>query len=127
MFSFQICSKTETRMEMKVLLLGLNLVALTSWPYPTKKFMYSPFDISLFIAGGDDLCVAMDGSERSYQLLGSFAAGQHLYSLDINSNGVPYILFSHDNQNATNEAVRVKVPMLYATEEHLKACEHKYW
>ncbi|KAM0950483.1 hypothetical protein DsansV1_C04g0041871 [Dioscorea sansibarensis] len=77
-------------------------------------------------ACSDDLCVAMDGSERVYQLLGSFATGQHLYSLNIDSNGVPYIIFSHDNHNAADEALRVKVPMLYATEEHLKACQHKY-
>ncbi|KAJ0975409.1 hypothetical protein J5N97_017374 [Dioscorea zingiberensis] len=76
-------------------------------------------------ACSDDLCLAMDGSETSYQLLGSFAAGQLLYNLDINSNGVPCIIFCHDNYNAADKPLQVKVPTLHATEEHLKACEYK--
>lgn len=66
----------------------------------------------------------MDGSERSYQLLGSFAAGQHLYSLEIGVDGVPYILFSPSSQNASEKSLQVRVPILTASEEHLKACGH---
>ncbi|KAK9081758.1 hypothetical protein Syun_031204 [Stephania yunnanensis] len=50
-------------------------------------------------ACGDDLCLTMDGSERSYQLLGSFGAGQHLYSLEMDGGDhqdVPYIVFCPD-------------------------------
>ncbi|KAF0907304.1 hypothetical protein E2562_015805 [Oryza meyeriana var. granulata] len=70
----------------------------------------------------DDLCLTMDGSASSYQLLGNFAAGQQLYRLETTgADGVPSIIFS-DNR------VRVKLPTLSATEQHLAAlqCAHKY-
>ncbi|XP_008792542.2 uncharacterized protein LOC103709117 [Phoenix dactylifera] len=73
----------------------------------------------------DDLCLAMDGSERSYQLLGSFAAGQHLYSLDVDPDGIAYITFSLVQNHGSDRSLRVKVPTLHAAEEHLKACEYK--
>lgn len=78
-----------------------------------------------FISGTDDLCLAMDGSERSYQLLGSFAAGQHLYSLDVDTDGIAYITFSLFQNHGSDISSRVKVPTLHATEKHLKACEYK--
>ncbi|XP_058107580.1 uncharacterized protein LOC131251089 [Magnolia sinica] len=73
----------------------------------------------------DDFCLAMDGSERSYQLLGSFAAGQHLYRLesDPGSDNL-YIAFFPEGPYNSHKPARVKVPTLHATEEHLKACEY---
>ncbi|XP_010922954.1 uncharacterized protein [Elaeis guineensis] len=73
----------------------------------------------------DDLCLAMDGSERSYQLLGSFAAGQRLYSLDVDPDGIACITFSLVQNQGSDISLSVKVPTLHATEEHLKACEYK--
>lgn len=75
-------------------------------------------------ACAEDLCVTMDGSERSYQLLGSFAAGQHLYSLEIGVDGIPYIIFCPSHHNASDKSLRARVPTLTASEEHLKACRY---
>ncbi|XP_050262491.1 uncharacterized protein LOC126706943, partial [Quercus robur] len=36
----------------------------------------------------NDLCLTMDRSERSYQLLGGYGAGQHLYSLQSDLNQI---------------------------------------
>lgn len=77
----------------------------------------------------DDLCLTMDGSATSYQLLGNFAAGQKLYRLetatgaDGDGDGVPTIIFS-----ASSRLVRVKLPTLSATEQHLAAlqCTSEY-
>uniref|UniRef100_J3NB20 Uncharacterized protein n=1 Tax=Oryza brachyantha TaxID=4533 RepID=J3NB20_ORYBR len=43
-----------------------------------------------------DLCLTMDGSASSYQLLGNFAKGQQLYRLQLQADGddVPSIVFS---------------------------------
>ncbi|KAG9458733.1 hypothetical protein H6P81_003241 [Aristolochia fimbriata] len=73
-------------------------------------------------ACGDDLCVAMDGSERSYQLLGSFAAGRRLYEVEKDGNDTAYIVFFPENLHYLDRAVRVKLPILSATEEHLETC-----
>ncbi|BAF27494.1 uncharacterized protein [Oryza sativa Japonica Group] len=75
----------------------------------------------------DDLCLTMDGSATSYQLLGNFAAGQKLYRLETTTSadgdGVPTIIFS-----ASSRLVRVKLPTLSATEHHLAAlqCTSEY-
>uniref|UniRef100_A0A0E0MJ64 DUF309 domain-containing protein n=1 Tax=Oryza punctata TaxID=4537 RepID=A0A0E0MJ64_ORYPU len=77
----------------------------------------------------DDLCLTMDGSATSYQLLGNFAAGQKLYRLetttgaDGDGDGVPTIIFS-----ASSRLVGVKLPTLSATEHHLAAlqCTSEY-
>ncbi|XP_077226404.1 uncharacterized protein LOC143863524 isoform X2 [Tasmannia lanceolata] len=69
----------------------------------------------------EDFCLQMDGSERSYQLLGSFAAGQHLYSLESGMDDVLYIVFSPEGLYSLDKPPRVKIPTLNATEEHLKA------
>ena len=64
----------------------------------------------------------MDQSERSYQLLGGYGAGQRLYHLDLEGdpNGILYILFCPERSRVTGETVnRVKLPILNATEEHL--------
>ncbi|XP_068658101.1 uncharacterized protein [Aristolochia californica] len=68
----------------------------------------------------DDLCLAMDGSERSYQLLGSFAAGQRVYGLNKDTDGTLYIVFCPEELQNLDRPVRVKLPTLNATEEHLK-------
>ncbi|XP_039007702.1 uncharacterized protein LOC120135493 [Hibiscus syriacus] len=44
-------------------------------------------------ACGDDLCMTMEQSERSYLLLGGYAAGQHVYHLQTDSNEDVYIVF----------------------------------
>lgn len=70
-------------------------------------------------ACGDDICVAMDRSERSYQLLGGYAAGQHLYRLESSPEGTSYIVFAPGGSYPNGEPPRVKLPTLHATEEHL--------
>ena len=50
--------------------------------------------ISWILTGTDDLCLTMDRSERSYQLLGGYGAGQHPYSLQSDLNQIVYITFS---------------------------------
>ncbi|XP_024031205.1 uncharacterized protein LOC21410562 isoform X2 [Morus notabilis] len=76
-------------------------------------------------ACGDDLCVAMDQSERSYLLLGGYAAGQHLYKLQSDSDDqTMYIVFSPDGSYANGEPPRVKLPILNATTELLEACDY---
>ncbi|TVU50700.1 hypothetical protein EJB05_02080, partial [Eragrostis curvula] len=42
----------------------------------------------------DELCLTMDGSPTSYQLLGNFAAGQQLYRLEADADGASNIIFS---------------------------------
>lgn len=77
-------------------------------------------DIRIF-AGAEDLCIAMDGSERSYQLLGGYAAGQNLYRIQQDpGEGVAYIVFSPEGAR-DGELLRVKLPTLSANEEqHLR-------
>ncbi|XP_059443845.1 uncharacterized protein LOC132175804 [Corylus avellana] len=73
----------------------------------------------------DDLCLAMDQSERSYQLLGSYGAGQHLYSLQTNPDQIMYIVFCPQRAYAASTPPKVKLPLLSATKEHLVAFEYK--
>uniref|UniRef100_A0A0D9XNN8 DUF309 domain-containing protein n=1 Tax=Leersia perrieri TaxID=77586 RepID=A0A0D9XNN8_9ORYZ len=75
----------------------------------------------------DDLCLTMDGSATSYQLLGNFAAGQQLYRLQTltgshNGDGVPIIVFSASSDSDS----RVKLPTLSATEQHLAALQNTH-
>uniref|UniRef100_A0A1J3HGT6 DUF309 domain-containing protein n=1 Tax=Noccaea caerulescens TaxID=107243 RepID=A0A1J3HGT6_NOCCA len=76
-------------------------------------------------ACSEDMCLTMDQSDRSYQLLGGYAAGQSIYSLetvvDFN-NGMTEtsaILFSPSS--SSSEPTRVKLPTLTATDKHLLA------
>ncbi|PRQ45815.1 putative TTHA0068-like domain-containing protein [Rosa chinensis] len=73
-------------------------------------------------ACGDDVCVAMDRSERSYQLLGRYAAGQLLYTLQLQADDDPnetmYIVF-HPRMSYGGEPQKVKLPTLNATTQHL--------
>ncbi|KAB5551617.1 hypothetical protein DKX38_008928 [Salix brachista] len=71
-------------------------------------------------ACGDDLCVAMYQSERSYQLLGAYAAGQHLYRLQNNASDGTDIVFC-PRSSYSGEPPKVKLPTLNAAEDHLMA------
>ncbi|TVU27164.1 hypothetical protein EJB05_29749 [Eragrostis curvula] len=75
----------------------------------------------------DELCLTMDGSPTSYQLLGNFAAGQQLYKMEADADGASSIIFS---ASASSQSVplRVKLPALHATEQHLTAlqCTYEY-
>jgi len=75
--------------------------------------------------GGDDLCLAMYQSERSYQLLGAYAAGQHLYRLQNNPNDDTYIVFRPQISSYSGEPQKVKLPTLNAADDHLIAYEFK--
>lgn len=64
----------------------------------------------------------MDQSERSYQLLGGYGAGQRLYHLEGDPNEIVHIVFSPERSQRTGETPRrVKLPILNATEEYLMA------
>ncbi|KAI4330568.1 hypothetical protein MLD38_028846 [Melastoma candidum] len=72
-------------------------------------------------ACAEDLCIAMDSSERSYQLLGGYGAGQELYQLQIGDEGATYIVFFSERYGGRGgPAPRTKLPALHATEEHLQ-------
>ena len=73
------------------------------------------------IVGGDDLCVAMYQSERSYQLLGAYAAGQQLYRLQKNPSDGTDIVFCPQSSYSAGEPPKVKLPTLNAAEDHLLA------
>ncbi|KAE8694735.1 F-box family protein isoform 1 [Hibiscus syriacus] len=73
-------------------------------------------------ACGDDLCVMMEQSERSYLLLGGYAAGQHVYHLQTDSNEVVYIVFCPQRHDGSAQASgpRVRLPVLKVAEgQHL--------
>ncbi|KAI7996287.1 hypothetical protein LOK49_LG10G02475 [Camellia lanceoleosa] len=72
----------------------------------------------------DDFCIALDQSERSYQLLGGYAAGQRLYCLESDPNDIMYIVFCPERSYGTGEPPRVKLPTLNASGEHLKEIEY---
>ncbi|TKY62784.1 hypothetical protein E2542_SST12643 [Spatholobus suberectus] len=76
-------------------------------------------------ACSEDICVAMDRSERSYQLLGEYASGQRVYDLELCSDASVYIVFCPQGSNGATDAPRVKLPTLKATTEHLVAYEYK--
>ncbi|KAI3944014.1 hypothetical protein MKW98_015166 [Papaver atlanticum] len=71
----------------------------------------------------DDMCLTMDGSERSYQLLGSFAAGEQLYHLENEPSDILYIVFCPNGWYKSGTPPRVKVPTLHATETDLIECD----
>ncbi|KAF5742308.1 hypothetical protein HS088_TW09G00352 [Tripterygium wilfordii] len=73
-------------------------------------------------ACGDDICLLMEQSERSYRLLGGYGAGQRLYSLQSDTDDVMYIIFCHQRSYSSGEPLKVKLPILNATEEHVMAC-----
>ncbi|CAM0874408.1 unnamed protein product [Alopecurus aequalis] len=105
-----------------------EVAAVLSFLYRTQKEL---------AACTDEMCLAMDGSATSYQLLGDFAAGQRLYMLGVNADDVPSILFSGgaSSDHSTLQAAAVlsppctvKLPALHATEQHVAALQraHEY-
>ncbi|CAH1432123.1 unnamed protein product [Lactuca virosa] len=72
-----------------------------------------------FAACNEDMCVAMDQSETSYKLLGGYGAGKHLYWLEMDGSASLYIVFCPDRSNTSDNQPRVRLPILYASQEHL--------
>ncbi|KAK2662993.1 hypothetical protein Ddye_001567 [Dipteronia dyeriana] len=113
------------------------------WKLRKMNFLSGPFhqfekDISATLdfiyqtqielaACGDDVCVAMDQSERSYQLLGDYAAGEYVYYLESENHDddddITYIVFNPQRVYASEfssiSRPRVKLPILNATQQHL--------
>ncbi|XP_002278905.4 uncharacterized protein LOC100267181 [Vitis vinifera] len=113
--------------------LGEGLCKLRKMNFETGPFLQFEQEISAVLefiyqtqlelaACTDDFCIAMDQSERSYQLLGGYGAGQRLYHLEGDPNEIVYIVFSPERSQGTGETPRrVKLPILNATEEYLMA------
>ncbi|CAL4911820.1 unnamed protein product [Urochloa decumbens] len=80
----------------------------------------------------DELCLTMDGSPTSYQLLGNFAAGQQLYRLveqpdDAHDGGCIVFCVSADHRTSqASVPPTVKLPTLHATEQHLTDLQRAY-
>ncbi|PIN06418.1 hypothetical protein CDL12_21026 [Handroanthus impetiginosus] len=73
----------------------------------------------------DELCVAMDQSERSYQLLGCYGAGERLYHLEVDRSWNAYIVFCPDKYRAmAAEPPSIKIPVLKASEENMMDLEY---
>lgn len=72
----------------------------------------------------DDFCLTLDQSERSYKLLGGYAAGQRVYCLESDADKCLYIVFCPERSSATTEQLRVRLPILKASEEHLLEFEY---
>ncbi|KAK6159027.1 hypothetical protein DH2020_006341 [Rehmannia glutinosa] len=71
-------------------------------------------------ACNEEVCVAMDQSERSYQLLGGYAAGERLYHLEIDRSWNAYIVFCPERYGGTaTEPPSIKIPVLEASEQHI--------
>ncbi|WCJ28668.1 hypothetical protein M5689_010351 [Euphorbia peplus] len=70
-------------------------------------------------ACSNDVCVTMDQSERSYQLLGGYGAGQVLYSLEIDRLKGLHIIYCPPTSSSCDDTPRVKLPTLHATNQHL--------
>lgn len=69
----------------------------------------------------ESVCVTMEGSERSYELLGRYGAGQKLYDIEKEVDGRMCIVFSP--QTSQTHPLRVKLPTLAATKQHLLALD----
>ncbi|KAJ7531134.1 hypothetical protein O6H91_14G033300 [Diphasiastrum complanatum] len=65
-------------------------------------------------ACADDICIAMDGSDQSYRLLGDFAAGKRLYGFYRKEDGGPlYMEFtSSTSSNLDLTAIPISLPLL---------------
>ncbi|KAL2645202.1 hypothetical protein R1flu_012789 [Riccia fluitans] len=71
-------------------------------------------------ACSDDMCITMDGSEQSYRLLGNFGAGQVLYKLAEEADGLHiHFISQRSGEFVALHPSRVKVPVLQAEEEDL--------
>ncbi|KAL1548814.1 hypothetical protein AAHA92_17000 [Salvia divinorum] len=68
----------------------------------------------------EEVCVAMDQSEKSYRLLGGYAAGEHLYHLEIDRSWNAYIVFSPEKYRQRAAAPpTIKIPRLEASDQHI--------
>ncbi|KAK2416385.1 hypothetical protein P8452_61305 [Trifolium repens] len=116
--------------------LGEGLCKLRKMEFSNGPFLMFEKDISAVLefiyqtqielaACSDDICVAMDQSERSYQLMGEYAAGKRVYDLELGSDASVYIVLCPQGSNGGTEAPRVKLPRLNATSEHLVSYEYK--
>lgn len=65
------------------------------------------------------MCITMDGSEQSYLLLGNFGAGQVLYRVAEETDGLHIEFLSQQKSTAGFPTLKVKVPQLQASEEDL--------
>ncbi|KAK4404644.1 hypothetical protein Sango_0833000 [Sesamum angolense] len=73
----------------------------------------------------EELCIAMDQSERSYQLLGGYGAGERLYHLEIDRSWTAYIVFCPERYGGmATEPPSIKIPVLQASEEHMMELEY---
>ncbi|XP_058737797.1 uncharacterized protein LOC131609969 [Vicia villosa] len=116
--------------------LGEGLCKLRKMEFSNGPFLMFEKDISEVLefiyktqielaACSDDICVAMDQSERSYQLMGEYAAGKRVYDLELGRDASVYIVLCLQGSNGATETPRVKLPRLNATSEHLIAYEYK--
>ncbi|XP_021733258.1 uncharacterized protein LOC110700064 [Chenopodium quinoa] len=79
----------------------------------------------------EDFCLTMEQTERSYQLLEGYGAGQRLYFLeeiddDDHNNHITYLVFDpQKSYGATSlPPTKVKLPILEATRNHLMSFEN---
>ena len=75
--------------------------------------------------GDESVCVTMEGSERSYELLGRYGEGQKLYDMEKQVDGSTCIVFS--SQTSQTHPLRVKLPTLDATKQHLLALDSHWY
>ncbi|XP_073043215.1 uncharacterized protein [Primulina eburnea] len=73
----------------------------------------------------EEFCETMDQSERSYQLLGGYAAGERLYYLELDKNWNAYIVFSPEKyRGLLGEPPMIKIPILEASLKHIMELEY---
>ncbi|XP_021732668.1 uncharacterized protein LOC110699485 [Chenopodium quinoa] len=79
----------------------------------------------------EDFCLTMEQTERSYQLLEGYGAGQRLYFLEESddenhNNHITYLVFDpRKSYGATSlPPTKVKLPILEATRNHLMSFEN---
>lgn len=108
---------------------GWKFPTLVQWCHQYCKWTTEGINFAVSLvqnAGSDDICITMDGSEQSYRLLGNFGAGQVLYKLAEEGDGLHIHFISQRSSTAPGEfaalsPIRVKVPVLQAAEEDLYA------
>ncbi|KAF7129264.1 hypothetical protein RHSIM_Rhsim10G0151800 [Rhododendron simsii] len=112
----------DLRLSFGVHGLGLARTFLSQITNDFRSWLYLVWLVSE--TGTDGFCHALDQSEKSYQLLGGYAAGQLLYCLEIGTSGTRYIVFCPKRSSETGEPPRVKLPTLHASVQHLKEVEY---
>ncbi|KAJ0931626.1 putative TTHA0068-like superfamily protein [Helianthus annuus] len=125
---------TEANHKGAMMEIGEGLCKLRKLNFDTGPFHQFERDMSAvldfiyqtqleFAACNDDMCIAMDQSETSYKLLGGYGAGQHLYWLEMDGSASLYIVFCPDRSVTGDHQPRVRLPILYASQEHLMELE----